>query len=69
MTLEWSPSLSFGVSYGVYRNNLLIGISFDTTYVDKSLIFGGLYEYKVNARDSLGNLSNFSDSVDTLIVK
>jgi cytochrome c553/chitodextrinase len=59
VTLAWNPaSDNIGVkTYQIWRNNVLIGESSSTGFVDASLTSAGKYSYKVKAVDTSGNIS------------
>jgi chitodextrinase len=63
--LAWNASVdNIGVhGYRIYRNGLMHAHSTATSFVDKNLTSGTVYEYTVAAIDLIGNESNQSSSV------
>lgn len=59
VTLEWLPSTdNIAIrNYRVLRNNVQIGESSDSGFVDSSISSAGKYSYKIVAVDTSGNLS------------
>ena len=74
VSLSWSPSISSGVSYSMYRGNstggpytLLKGRVSSTSYVDLSVLAGRTYYYVATAVDSRGRESVPSGEVQAAI--
>jgi chitodextrinase len=66
VALTWNVStdtLSGVQSYSVYRNNILLVETDGLNYTDSTTIKGTTYEYKVAARDRVGNVSALSAGV------
>lgn len=65
VSLSWNASSDFvGVTeYEVYRNNALAGISATTSFTAENLTPGQSYLFKVRAKDTAGNVSDFSTTV------
>lgn len=65
ITLTWGPSSdNIGVkSYEVYRNGKKITSTSATSYTNKSLASGQVYQYYVKAYDTAGNYSAASNTV------
>ncbi len=62
VTLSWGASTD-NVSvakYIIYRNNVEVGTSVGTTFIDTGLTAGTAYSYTVKARDAKPNLSSAS---------
>ena len=63
VALTWNAStdtLSGVQNYSVYRNNVAIAETVDLSYTDTTTVTGTNYEYKVAARDGVGNVSSLS---------
>lgn len=69
VTLSWIKATdNIGVTgYDVFRDNLVIGTSSTTTYVDSGVTGGNSYSYAVAAYDAAGNVSA-SSTVTTAAV-
>ena len=74
VSLRWSPSISSGVSYSMYRGNstggpytLLKGSVSSTSYVDLGVLAGRTYYYVATAVDSSGRESVPSGEVQAVI--
>jgi len=66
VALIWTAStdtLSGVQGYSVYRNNVVIAETTSPGYTDATTVQGTHYEYKVAARDGVGNVSALSSGV------
>ncbi|MFO1434009.1 MAG: hypothetical protein U1F76_28610 [Candidatus Competibacteraceae bacterium] len=66
VALTWNAStdtLSGMQNYSVYRNNILLAETSDLNYTDTTTVKGTNYEYKVAAKDRVGNVSALSAGV------
>jgi hypothetical protein len=66
VALTWNAStdtLSGVQNYSVYRNNVVIAETADLNYTDTTTVTETNYEYKVAARDGVGNVSALSSGV------
>jgi fibronectin type 3 domain-containing protein len=72
-TLKWSSERIESLrSYQVYRDGSLIDFveiatNIDTTYIDQNIEIGSSYSYYITSTDSLGNVSQPSDTVTVTI--
>lgn len=75
VTLSWSPSTSTpGVAYYLVQrcegegcaDFVTIGTTPATGFVDAGLLFGTIYSYRVQAVDSAGNASGFSNTATAI---
>jgi chitodextrinase len=59
VNLTWSPSIdNVGVAgYTIYRNNVELGTTASTSYIDTGLTTSTLYVYAISAYDAAGNNS------------
>lgn len=64
--LEWDAPTRSLDSYYVYRNNLLLGTTEETTFSDE-IAFPGDYTYAVKAYYIPNGLSDFSNEVDVMV--
>lgn len=64
--LEWDAPTRALDSYYVYRNNLLLGTTEETTFSDE-IAFPGDYTYAVKAYYIPNGLSDFSNEVDVMV--
>jgi hypothetical protein len=64
--LQWIASTDNNTvsGYNVFRDDQIISRSQETAFTDKNLMPSTFYRYAVQAFDSVGNLSEKSDSVD-----
>lgn len=62
VTLSWGASTDnvAVAKYIIYRNNVEVGTSVGTTFIDTGLTAGTAYSYTVKARDAKPNLSSAS---------
>ena len=68
--LAWNASTdNVGVvAYDIYRDNtFLASVGAVTSYSDSNAQQGATYQYKVQARDAVGNLSSFTSNVSVTI--
>ena len=75
--LTWSPATdNFGVyHYVIYRDTVTftptpensIGITKDTAYIDRAVVFGGTYYYRASAVDYAENEGEYSDEVEGVV--
>lgn len=68
VTLKWTASTDYLpiVSYTIYRNNVKLGTTVNTSYVDPNLPVGA-YAYTVTATDSANNTSLVSNTATATI--
>lgn len=67
VTLTWSASLTSGVTYAVFRDNVQIGTTSALTYRDGTVATGSTYSYKVRAVDVYGQASAFTAPVTSFV--
>lgn len=68
--LSWNASTdNVGVvGYDIYRDGtLLTSVGAVTSYSDSSVLQGSTYQYQIQARDAVGNLSNFATPASVTI--
>jgi len=63
--LTWTASTdNFALDgYNVYKDNVLLGSTYNTSYYVTGLTASTAYKFKVEAKDEAGNKSNFSNEV------
>jgi len=77
IVLVWSPATdNFGVNhYVIYRDTASftptpedsIGVTKDTAYIDRAVVFGETYYYRVSAVDYAENEGEYSDEVEGVV--
>ncbi|NVJ62293.1 MAG: hypothetical protein HWE27_18035 [Gammaproteobacteria bacterium] len=68
VTLNWTAVNDVDqLEYLIYRDNALIATTSDTTYIDNAVVLDETYSYYITARDSSGNESVASDTVDVQV--
>ncbi|MDI6740085.1 MAG: hypothetical protein QME74_06950, partial [Candidatus Edwardsbacteria bacterium] len=61
--LSWDPAANDTLAYDLYRNGALIKSGVSGGAARDTLIFQGVFTYKLNAGDRAGNRSGWSDSI------
>ncbi|MGB8455797.1 MAG: hypothetical protein WCD89_26210 [Anaerocolumna sp.] len=66
--LSWDACFDYFKTegYKIYRNDVEIGTTAETTFTDTSVVIGDTYNYTVKAYDVSGNLSDASDTVSVI---
>lgn len=66
VTVSWTGSTDnvSVLEYDIYRNGVKVGTTNDVTFVDENLVSEETYSYFVKAKDSAGNESDQSNTLD-----
>lgn len=67
VTLAWNASPESRISYEVYQNAVKIAETAEITYTATGLTAGGLYSFRVKAKDPTGTLSTGDNTISLLI--